>query len=161
ESAQTPSRLAMLHDEIARLPLALRQALVLCLLEGKTHIEAAQEIGCGEATIRRSLSAARDRLKKRLKTDPSDSPQLAPTLVALSPRLLQSTVQLTKGTLTPLATAVLREMTGGQLMKIATLGVLIATTFVGAAVVFGLKPETTAAPATPPQPQKPHAAAIV
>ncbi len=47
-----------LHEEIARLSASHRQALVLCLLEGKTQVEAAHEAGCGEATIRRRLAKA-------------------------------------------------------------------------------------------------------
>ena len=58
-----PTRLRAVHEEIARLPELMRQPLVLCLLEGKTQVEAAQEIGCGEATVRRRLARARERLR--------------------------------------------------------------------------------------------------
>ncbi len=55
-----------LHEEIARLPEALRRAVVLCDLEGMTQVEAARELGCGEATLRRRLAGARERLRTRL-----------------------------------------------------------------------------------------------
>lgn len=60
-------RLALLHEEIARLPVPQRPALALCWLEGRTQFEAAREIGCGEATLRRRLGAARARLQARLR----------------------------------------------------------------------------------------------
>ncbi len=150
-TSQLHPQLAQLHEEIARLPVALRQALVLCLLEGKTQVEAAQEIGCGEATVRRRLSAARDRLQKRLKTDPDESGQLVAPLAALSPHLLQSTTQVAKGMLTPLAAAVLKEMTGGQVMKVVVLMILFGLTIAGATVALGSRPEAPAAPPAPSQ----------
>jgi RNA polymerase sigma factor (sigma-70 family) len=55
-----------LHEEIARLPEQYRRAVVLCYLEGMTQLEAAQALRCGEATIRRRLAAARERLRSRL-----------------------------------------------------------------------------------------------
>jgi RNA polymerase sigma factor (sigma-70 family) len=55
-----------LHEELARLPAKLRVPVVLCCLEGLTHAQAALELRCGEATVRRRLSGARDRLRNRL-----------------------------------------------------------------------------------------------
>ena len=55
-----------LHEEMARLPAKLRLPVVLCYLEGLTHAQAALELRCGEATVRRRLSGARDRLRTRL-----------------------------------------------------------------------------------------------
>ena len=40
--------------------------MLLCDLEGKTHAQAATELNCGEATVRRRLAAARDLLRSRL-----------------------------------------------------------------------------------------------
>ncbi len=39
---------------------------MLCDLEGKTHAQAAGELNCGEATVRRRLVGARDLLRRRL-----------------------------------------------------------------------------------------------
>ena len=55
-----------LHEELARLPAKLRLPIVLCYLEGLTQAQAALELKCGEATVRRRLSGARDRLRIRL-----------------------------------------------------------------------------------------------
>ena len=55
-----------LHEELARLPGKLRLPVVLCYLEGLTHAQAAMELSCGEATIRRRLTGARQRLRRRL-----------------------------------------------------------------------------------------------
>ena len=55
-----------LHEEVARLPAKLRLPVVLCYLEGLTHAQAAVALRCGEATLRRRLAAARERLRLRL-----------------------------------------------------------------------------------------------
>ena len=57
-----------LHDELARLPARFRLPVVLCYLEGLTHAQAAVQLGCGEATLRRRLAEARERLRARLTT---------------------------------------------------------------------------------------------
>jgi RNA polymerase sigma factor (sigma-70 family) len=59
-------RSAELHEEIARLPVSYRRAVVLCYLEGTTQLEAAHQLGCGEATLRRRLAGARHLLQSRL-----------------------------------------------------------------------------------------------
>ncbi len=55
-----------LHEEIARLPESYRRAVVLCDLQGMTQVQAARELRCGEATIRRRLAGAHERLRLRL-----------------------------------------------------------------------------------------------
>jgi RNA polymerase sigma factor (sigma-70 family) len=57
---------AILHEEIARLSDKRRLPLLLCDLTGKTHRQAADELNCGEATIRRRLASARALLRSRL-----------------------------------------------------------------------------------------------
>jgi RNA polymerase sigma factor (sigma-70 family) len=57
---------AALHEELARLPAKLRVPVVLCYLEGLTHVQAALQLRCGEATVRRRLAGARERLRNRL-----------------------------------------------------------------------------------------------
>jgi RNA polymerase sigma factor (sigma-70 family) len=56
----------VIHDEIARLPPKFRFPIVLCYLEGLTHEQAAARLRCGEATLRRRLAGARERLRSRL-----------------------------------------------------------------------------------------------
>jgi RNA polymerase sigma factor (sigma-70 family) len=55
-----------LYEELARLPTKLRVPVVLCYLEGLTHAQAALQLKCGEATVRRRLAGARERLRNRL-----------------------------------------------------------------------------------------------
>ena len=56
----------ILHEEVARLSEKYRLPLLLCDLEGKTHAQAAIELNCGEATVRRRLASARELLRSRL-----------------------------------------------------------------------------------------------
>ena len=56
----------ILHEEVARLSEKYRLPLLLCDLEGKTHAQAATELNCGEATVRRRLAGARELLRSRL-----------------------------------------------------------------------------------------------
>ena len=51
---------------MARLSEKYRLPLLLCDLEGKTHAQAAIELNCGEATVRRRLASARELLRSRL-----------------------------------------------------------------------------------------------
>jgi RNA polymerase sigma factor (sigma-70 family) len=56
----------VLDEEINRLPENFRAAVVLCYLEGKSHEEAARQLGCAEGTVASRLSRARERLRGRL-----------------------------------------------------------------------------------------------
>ncbi len=56
----------ILHEELAGLSEKHRLPLLLCDLEGKTHAQAAEELGCGPATVQRRLNAVRARLRSRL-----------------------------------------------------------------------------------------------
>jgi RNA polymerase sigma factor (sigma-70 family) len=56
----------ILDNEISRLPERLKQAVILCYLEGHTHDEAAELLGCPRGTIASQLSRARSRLRNRL-----------------------------------------------------------------------------------------------
>ncbi len=55
-----------LHEEIARLPEAMRRAVALCDLEGKTHREAAEQLGWPVGTVSRRLAKAMAMLARRL-----------------------------------------------------------------------------------------------
>ena len=58
--------LAVLHQEIDRLPPKYRLPIVLCYLEGMTHDVAATELHWPVGTVRGRLARARDRLRERL-----------------------------------------------------------------------------------------------
>lgn len=59
-------RLAILDEEISRLPERHRAAIVLCDLEGLPHEEAARRLGCPIGTVESRLSRGRQRLRDRL-----------------------------------------------------------------------------------------------
>jgi RNA polymerase sigma factor (sigma-70 family) len=60
--------LAVVDDEIAKLPDDLRAAVLLCLYHGKTQDEAAAELGWSVSTLRRRLDRGRELLRSRLTT---------------------------------------------------------------------------------------------
>jgi RNA polymerase sigma factor (sigma-70 family) len=56
----------LLDAAIERLPEKYRTAIVLCDLQGKTHREAAEQLGCAVGTISTRVLRARQLLRKRL-----------------------------------------------------------------------------------------------
>jgi RNA polymerase sigma factor (sigma-70 family) len=58
--------MALLDEELQRLPNEYREPLVLCYLEGKTRDEAARECGCSLGTMKRRLGQGRELLRARL-----------------------------------------------------------------------------------------------
>ena len=59
-------QLAILDEEIGRLPERQREALILCDLEGLPHEQAAHRLGCPVGTVESRLSRGRQRLRDRL-----------------------------------------------------------------------------------------------
>jgi RNA polymerase sigma factor (sigma-70 family) len=56
----------VLDEELGRLPAQYRRALILCYLHGKTHVEAARELGCPPGSMSRHLARAKELLRARL-----------------------------------------------------------------------------------------------
>jgi RNA polymerase sigma factor (sigma-70 family) len=89
---------AVVHEELERLPDALRLPLLLCYLEGKSRDEAASQLGVSSATVKGRLERGRNVLRERLTR--RGVPLTAGLLVALthstarasSPALVEATV---------------------------------------------------------------------
>jgi RNA polymerase sigma factor (sigma-70 family) len=58
--------LAVLDEELSRLPATYRSALILCYLEGRRQDEAARELGCSLGALCGRLVRARECLRKRM-----------------------------------------------------------------------------------------------
>jgi RNA polymerase sigma factor (sigma-70 family) len=56
----------MIDQELNQLPNKYRDPLVLCYLQGKTHDEAAQELGWSKGSMSRRMDKARELLRNRL-----------------------------------------------------------------------------------------------
>jgi RNA polymerase sigma factor (sigma-70 family) len=56
----------VLYEELQRLPEKCRAPLVLCYLEGRTHEQAARQLGWTKDTVRGRLNRGRERLRARL-----------------------------------------------------------------------------------------------
>jgi RNA polymerase sigma factor (sigma-70 family) len=66
EDAAWNDILPVLDEELNRLPAKYREPLVLCYLEGKTHQEAARELGWPSGSMSRRLERARELLRSSL-----------------------------------------------------------------------------------------------
>jgi RNA polymerase sigma factor (sigma-70 family) len=55
----------VLDEEVQRLPLKYRDAVLLFCLSGHTTEEAARQLGCARGTVLSRLAWARERLRKR------------------------------------------------------------------------------------------------
>jgi RNA polymerase sigma factor (sigma-70 family) len=57
---------AVLHEELERLPTKYRAPVVLCYLEGRTHEQAALQLGWTAGTVRGRVNRGRELLRGRL-----------------------------------------------------------------------------------------------
>jgi RNA polymerase sigma factor (sigma-70 family) len=128
--------LDILDEEVGRLPVAQRSAVILCCLGGHTREEAANVLGCSVGSLKGHLERGRKRLQARLKhRGITLSAALAIMIVssgeAASAFLLRSTVTtaLSGGignTVSGLAHSVLRTMLWGKLAGMMTVVLTIA-----------------------------------
>ncbi|MCA9042411.1 MAG: sigma-70 family RNA polymerase sigma factor [Planctomycetaceae bacterium] len=59
-------QMALLHDELNQLPEKYRGPIILCFLQGKSRLEAAEALGATDASVKASLMRGRELLRKRL-----------------------------------------------------------------------------------------------
>jgi RNA polymerase sigma factor (sigma-70 family) len=93
--------LAVLDEELQRLPERLRSPLVLCYLQGSTRDEAARQLGWSLATLKRRLEEGRESLRCRLARRGLTLPAAllvaglaqGPTAAAVPPLLAAATVK--------------------------------------------------------------------
>src|SRR5579885_568492 len=79
DAPEPPEWLPEIQEEVNRLPERYRAPIVLCYLEGRTHEEAAGQLGIPVGTVKIRLSRGRERLRGRLIRR-----GLAPALIAPS-----------------------------------------------------------------------------
>jgi RNA polymerase sigma factor (sigma-70 family) len=147
-----------LHDEIQRLPEEYRVPIVLCGIEGLSHVDAASRLGWPVGTVHGRLSRARERLRNQLSRRGVVVSEAIPEALAL---IRPGQVVLPEAT--RLAASALVRGTMPASIEILTKGVLTAMIFeklrqtgiCAVIVLMGLGTVTTAllayqAPATLP-----------
>jgi protocatechuate 3,4-dioxygenase beta subunit len=147
----------VLHEELRRLPDKYRLPLVLCYLEGRSHEEAAGQLGWSKGTFRGRLDRGREHLRRRLAARGVALSALlcaaavAPRAVAES--LVDSAVAGVLSTrASALAEGVIRAMTIGKL-KFATVVFLAVGLIAGAAALARQAPAAGEQPVGSPKPE--------
>jgi RNA polymerase sigma factor (sigma-70 family) len=149
--------LAVLDEELARLPERLRAPLVLCYLEGKARDEAARELGWSLGTLKRRLEQGRAVLHARMTgRGISLAALLAASLggAAVAPSLAAATVAAAR--LAPAGAARKLLAVAVLLLGLAAAGTGVLTQRTPAAPPAAA-PEAKARPAPPEKPAPPPA----
>ncbi|MDE2509063.1 MAG: sigma-70 family RNA polymerase sigma factor, partial [Planctomycetota bacterium] len=113
---------AVLHEELARLPLKYRTPLVLCYLEGLTHELAAERLDWPVGTVRGRLARGRDQLRARLARRGFDASALLPAARAFEASTRLVPAALADATVRSAAYAATYAMSGS--ISVLTQGVV-------------------------------------
>jgi RNA polymerase sigma factor (sigma-70 family) len=142
----------VIDEELNRLPPKYRAPLVLCYLEGKTHVQAARDLGWPSGSVSRRMSRAREMLRRRLlRRGVAVSTALLVSLVAKNAQasvvplpLAASTVKAAMafkagtGVFTGLISAKVAALAHEVLLTVAASKVTIASLLLPALVTVGL-----------------------
>ena len=152
-----PDLRAVIDEELARLPEKYRAPLVLCYLDGLTHLEAADQLGWPVGSVRSRLARGRDRLRGGLSRRglapgllaPS-SPATLPT-AAVSPSLRAATTRLAllpPGRAARLAAGLLaqRTLTAMLIQQLGTATLVVAAGLAAAGALAATRPGAAAPP---------------
>jgi RNA polymerase sigma factor (sigma-70 family) len=149
--------LAVLDDEIARLPKAFRLPVVLCCLDGLSRDEAAQRLGCSFGALKGRLERGRELLRRRLATRGiSLSAALGGLVVlpaAVPPEVVAGTASaVLGGSPRPTAAALAGSLGTGRAAGLVTAATIVLLGLGLALVPGGAPPAEPKPPAKDPEP---------
>jgi RNA polymerase sigma factor (sigma-70 family) len=148
-----PDLLARLDRAVARLPAGLRDAVVLCELEGRSRRDAARLLGIPEGTLSSRLAAARKRLAGGLRTSAGLTAAVSVALAnqtvcaALHPDSAPAPARVAA-----VAAGVCRMFAASKLKVV----VLVAVAVAGLATLFPQAHPAEAAPKSAPEVREPR-----